>query len=274
MVVYDGLLNRLSSRTFGPLLVGIFYVALIVRGQGSHDGLVAALHGQPDVFGAFALRRNGFVDGERERVSRQEPETLLAAEYIEGAIYGNGHNGQLQLVGQLECTAAEDAHVACEGAGSFWEDKETGAAPQHAMSLFVGGLHSLRATLVNHDMAGAEAGSAHQRYAAEGLLHHPLEIAAQVTIDEEYVVGSLMVGNEDVGRVAVDLPVTADGDGQQHDATHEPAPYHGRIVAPEMGTAKCATDDGDQGCKNGGDQQQGNADHKLICAIQKFQSAV
>ena len=42
------------------------------------------------------------------------------------------------------------------------------------------------------------SGIAHERDLLELVLHHPLEISAEETVDEEDVERSLVVGNEDI----------------------------------------------------------------------------
>ena len=51
-----------------------------------------------------------------------EVEPLGAGQHLEGAVNGNGHYGQLQLVSQHKGPLAERAHLSGEGACAFRED--------------------------------------------------------------------------------------------------------------------------------------------------------
>ncbi len=190
--------SELWTMDYELSLVRILHIALIMRGKGIHNGLVATLHRMLHVLGSLSLWWYGVVNGEREGMPRQEPEALLTAEHIEGAVYGDGDYRQLELVGQLEGTPAEKAHVTGKGAGTLWKDEEAGATPQYALSLLVGGLDGFRAALVHHDMSGTETSLTHQGDTAESLLHHPLEVTAQEAIDEEDIVRPLMISHKDV----------------------------------------------------------------------------
>ena len=51
-------------------------------------------------------------------------EAVLTAEYIKRTIDGDGNDGQLEFISQLECSFSKDTHVSREGARSFGEDNE------------------------------------------------------------------------------------------------------------------------------------------------------
>ena len=139
---------------------------------------------------------------------------------------------------------------------------------QHLSPLFVGLVDGFRAALVHEDVPCALACFAYQRHVAQRLLHHPAEAASQKTVDEEDVVHALMVGHEDVGLLLVEQLAPLHLDGQQEAPAHQPAPHHRRVVAPEAGFAQCAADDGDEGCNNRHNQQQGCGDEELIESVE------
>lgn len=49
----------------------------------------------------------------------------------------------------------------------------------------------------------------------EGFFHHPAEVVAEPSVDGEYVEGSLVVGDEDVGCVFANVLVSGDGYGDE-----------------------------------------------------------
>ena len=248
-------------------LVRVLHIALMTGRQCRHYRLITLLHRLPYILRPLALRMNRLMNRERERMPSQEPEALLPAEHVEGSADGDRHDRELQLVSQLEGSATENAHVTGKGPGSLGKDEEAGAAPQDATSLLVGELNRLRSALVNHNMPGTETGFAHQGDAAQCFLHHPLEVPPQESIDEEYVVGPLMIGHKDIGSTAVETVAPPDTDGQKHDSAHKPAPNHSRIVAPEVSTAQGAAHNRYKRREDSGGQKDGSANENLINSV-------
>ena len=91
-------------------LVRILHRTLIFLRQSVHDGLVRFFHHAVHVFFALAFGIDGVVDGHRQRM----PLRPLGGtgQYIERTVDGDGYDGELKLVGQLEGTALEVTHVA------------------------------------------------------------------------------------------------------------------------------------------------------------------
>ena len=112
--------------------------------------------------------------------------------------------------------------------------------------------------LVNKDVACLVAGIANEGRTTQGLLHHPLKVAAQVAVDEEDVHGPLVVGHEHVALVLVDVLTPLHVDGQQEYAAHEATPQTAGIVTPEVGVEKAANsrDKGRKG-RSHKDERQG-----------------
>ena len=248
-------------------MVGILHKALILGFQGTHDRVVALLHEMLHVVVSRFLRGDGGMDGETQGVPCEERESLLAAQHVKRTVDGDGHHGHLQFVGQLKRATAEDAHVASERACSLGEYHQAGATMQYAAPLFTGVLDASGATLVHHDMAGAAACSPDERQLAQRLLHHPLEVAAQEAIDEENIVRALVVGHKDIGGVGLKVLAPFHADGEEHKPAHQAAPDHGGIIAPEVGLAQAASQDGDYGCERGGQQQDRCGHEELIGSV-------
>ncbi len=60
-------------------------------------------------------------------------------------------------------------------------------------------------------------------------------------------------------------------DGKQHDAAHEAAPHHSRVVAPEMSASQGAAYYRYKCRKNGCDQKDWSANENLIYSVWVFQ---
>ena len=92
------------------LLVRILYYPLIFLRESAHDDSMGFFHHAVHVFFALAFGIDGVVDGHRQRM----PLRPLGGtgQYIERTVDGDGHDGELKLVGQLEGTALEVTHMA------------------------------------------------------------------------------------------------------------------------------------------------------------------
>ena len=245
-------------------LIGILHIALILGHEGGHDGIVGLAHHGGDVLGSPANGIDGLVDGERQGMPPDETTVAHAGHDIERAVDGHRHDGQLQLVGQGKGTAAEMAHVACERAAALGEDGEAGAALQGGTGTVVGLLDFLGASLVDEDLMRLRAGIAHEGHLAQLLLHHPLEVAAEIAVDEEDVEGALVVGHEDIALVALEMltPLDANGDEQHsEDETRPPAAW---VVAPVMAVEEGAADGYSQRYHDGGKDDERQRDEQLI----------
>ena len=104
------------------LLVVVLHVALIMRRQTTHDGVVSLILYCENVFCAARSRINRVVNKELEFMMPHKVEAFCAREDIERAIDGHWYDGQLQFVGQLKCAFAKDAQMAGESARTFGEN--------------------------------------------------------------------------------------------------------------------------------------------------------
>ena len=100
--------------------------------------------------------------------------------------------------------------------------------------------------LVYEDVVGCCAGCSDERHLPESALHHPLEVAAQIAVDDEHVERSLVVGHEDVALARSQMLAALYLDGQQQYADYEFGPQSAWVVAPEVAVADEATGHRDQ----------------------------
>ena len=252
------------------LLVGIGHEALMVEREVAHDDVVALLEDALHFLRALAFGHDGSMDDEAEFVPRDEVEASLTGQDIEAAVDGDGHDGQSELVGQLEGTATKLCHVPREGAGSFGKDDERHAVAKDLSALFVGLVDGFRTALVHENVACALAGLADERESSQRLLHHPAETATEEAVDEKDVECSLMVGDEDVGLLLVQQFSSLNFNRQEHHPAHQPAPNHCRIITPGSRLAQCATDDGDNSCQGCCYDDDWQGDKELVKSVKKF----
>ena len=90
------------------------------------------------------------------------------------------------------------------------------------------------------------------------------EIVVEVSVDEKYVVGSLVVGYEYIGGVFIDVFAPAHFDAYQREDAEEPRPDVGGIVAPDVAFAQAAPDESDDGGEQGEYEQDGHGDEPLV----------
>ena len=157
------------------------------------DCYITLVHGVPDVVRPLPHRLYRFVDGERQPVPAHEVPVTCARHYVERAVDCQRHHGQPQLVGKHERPPAEVAHASRERARPLGEHHHARAVPKYVAGMVVGLLYFARASLVNENLVALYAGIAYEWYLLQSLFHHPLEVAAQVSEDEEYVERPLMV---------------------------------------------------------------------------------
>lgn len=138
------------------------------------------------------------MDDHAERMPRDKAETTHTGEEIETTIEGDGDDGELQGVGQLEGAAAEVAHVAGKGASPFGKHGQRSAALQVGF----GGAHgvddALAGRFIDKDEACLFARIAHKGDVTQRLLHHPLKFAAKKSGQKENVERTLVVGDKNV----------------------------------------------------------------------------
>ena len=200
---------------------------------------------------------------------RDETEAAHAGQEVETAVESDGHDGQLEGVGELEGTAAEVAHVARETTGALGEDGERGAALQAGL----GGAHgvddALAGRFVDENEAGLFAGIAHEGNAAERLLHHPFELAAEEAGEEEDIERALVVGHEDVALAGLQVVATFDRDRDEKGADERPSPqFAGREGKPPR-EAEHAPEGGEEGGEESGEQEEGGDEYELIEAVEE-----
>ena len=109
-------------------------------------------------------------------------------------------------------------------------------------------------------MVGSLASLAYKGHIAQLAFHHPLEVAAEETVDKEDVERSLMVGYEDI-RLSFGKIFTTFHLHRQQKHTHDnPCPPLAGIVPPEVSVAKGATYNHCQSCKQGADSDYRKGD--------------
>ena len=151
-----------------------------------------------DVFRSFALGMDRSMDGHGQRTPLDKMPVLGARHHTERTIDRYGNNRQLQLVCQHEGSFLEGTHLCGERTGAFGKDYHAHSAAQSGTSLLVGVAYLAGTALVDKYLMGHLTCHSNQRYLAYITLHHPFEITAKMTIDEEDVECSLVVGNKDV----------------------------------------------------------------------------
>lgn len=121
-VYYNDAAGQMSRQRC--LLVVVLHVALIMRRQTTHDGVVSLILYCENVFCAARSRINRVVNKELELMMPHKVEAFCTGEDVERAIDGHRHDGQLQIIGQLKRAFAKDAQMAGEGARAFGENDE------------------------------------------------------------------------------------------------------------------------------------------------------
>ena len=210
------------------------------------------------------------MNDETKPMPSNKVDAFLTRKNIETAVNRHRNDRQLQFVGQSESTSAELRHMPSEGSSTFWKDHKRNTVLQDFPSLFVRLMYGFWPTLIDKDVASTLASFSHEGNVPETLLHHPVETASQKAVDEEDVVGPLMVGNEDVGLLLVQQLSSLNFNRQEHHPAHQPAPNHCRIITPGSRLAKCATDDGDNSCQGCCYDDDWQGDKELVKSVKKF----
>jgi len=254
------------------LLVRVFHEALIVSGQVAHDGVVALFHCALNLFRALPFGEDGGMDDEPKRMPSDEVDASLTREDVEAAVDGDRDDGQPQFVCQLEGSSAELCHVTGEGACPFGEDHKRYPMLKHLPCLFVSPVNSFWPALIDHDMSCTFAGFPYERDASQAFLHHPAEAASQEAIDEEDVVGALMVGNKDIRLLLVEQFSSLHFDREQHYPAHQSAPHHCGVIAPRLGIAEGAANNHGNRRRGSCQQEYWHGDEELVKSIEEFQN--
>jgi hypothetical protein len=88
---------------------------------------------------------------------------------------------------------------------------------------------------------GLGTGKAYKRNSTQLVFHHPLEMTIQVTINQEDVKGSLMVGYKDIRLFLIQVLTSLYTYRNEEQPQDNTSPQTRRIVAPEMTEAKSRT---------------------------------
>ena len=186
---------------------------------------------------------DGLVDGQTERMPVDEvDESAGARQDVERAVDGHRHHRQLQLVSQCERPFAEDSHMACKRTGALWEHRHTITLLQDISRCVVGLLDLLGAALIDENLVRLTAGIADKRDAAQLVLHHPLEVTSQMTIDKEDVEDALMVCHEHITATFLQLLAPLYLHGYQQRPEDDLRPPPSRIIPPEVAVADSCAD--------------------------------
>lgn len=196
-----------------------------------------------------------------------------ARHYLVGAVDGDRHNGEVKLLGEPESAVLEGVNLSIVGATSFGENDNRHSLCESLLGVVHGLDDASCRVVVDHDMSCHVARPAHEREVVQALAHHPLEIVAQVAVDGENVVGTLMVGNEDVGAVVVDEIAVLYLDAHAKEEAHGPCPPLGWEVAPIVAVEEAAND-GDYAGDNGENQHDRCRNAVVIYAIQNVHANV
>ena len=86
----------------------------------------------------------------------------------------------------------------------------------------------------------------------------------EIAIDQEDVVGALMVGHKDIRGGAVEFLATFDFDAHQRYDAEEARPNEPGIISPHAMVAEETTDDGDKSRDNRDDNHDGHDDEPLV----------
>ena len=204
-----------------------------------------------------------------KRMPCKEIEALLAGKHIKGAINGHRYDRKLQFISQLEGTPSEHTHVAGERTRSFWKHHKTCTMAKHFTSLPVGLLDSPRTTLVYKNMPGTLTCLSNEKQVTQRFLHHPLEVAAQESIDKKDVKRTLMIGNKHIRLMLCQMLASFHPYRKQKHIAHKTAPYHCRIIAPKVRTAQGASNNGNDGGERTEHQHHRQSHKQLIDTIKK-----
>ena len=152
--------------------------------------------------------------------------------------------------------------------GSFWEYCYGIALLQNLTCSVVGTLHGLGTALVYENLVRLLTSIAQEWDAPQLFLHHPLEVSAQMTVDEEDIIDALMVGYKHIALVLLQMFTSFHCDGNQKrldDNLSPPAPWN---IAPVVAVAKCGSNAHLQCRHNGPNHQHRKCNKNLVDLIQ------
>ena len=159
--------------------------------------------------------------------------------------------------------------MTCKRTGTFREHHYTTIASLQDMTCcLIGGTYLTGTSLVDKNLVRLFAGIAYKRYLLQLVLHHPLEIATQETIDEEDVESALMVGNKDVRLIGLKMFATLNRDRQKECTRNGTGPPSSRIVAPKVAIAQSTTYTYQEGSPNRHQNSDGKRNNDLINPVE------
>ena len=228
-----------------------------------HDGL--------GLFALTSLGGDGLVDGERD--GAHVDGLVVTVEDVEGAVDGEGDDGDANLIGEHEGAALEGGHPASVGAGAFGED-DHGHASLEGFARLLYGLGDAGDAVGEVDLLGLGAGIADEGDLAQVFLHHPLEVVAEVAIDEEDVVVALVVGEEDIALFFLDVLAPLHFHLQQEEPEGALGPELGQVVGHVVGVAEETGNDDGGGHDDGYHHKDGQGDEEGVEGVEKFHVSI
>lgn len=180
------------------------------------------------------------------------------------AVDGERRYGECELDGELVCASFERSHFAVPSAGAFGKYDKRHAVLQGLFGFLQGFFEPSRGGVVDEYMPGGGTGASHEGDIVQAFFHHPFEVVVEVPVDEEYVVGSLVVCHKDVGGVFVDVFTASHFDSDEREDTEQPRPDVCGVVSPYVPVSQPAPDEGDEGGEQREYQQYGHGDEPLI----------
>ena len=132
--------------------------------------------------------------------------------------------------------------MTCKRTGTLWEHRHAVTLLQDIPGRVICLLDLLGAAFVDEDLVRFPAGIADKRDAAQLVLHHPLEVSSQMTIDQENIKNALMVRHEHVAAVFLQFLATFYLHGYQQRPEDDLRPPPSRIISPEVSVADSRAD--------------------------------
>ena len=252
------------------LLVGVFHKPLIFLVQPRHHTPVSLIHRGLDILHSPTLGIDRLVDGELQRMPSQPMPVAHAGHHVKRTVDGQRANRQLEFISKHERPPTEHSHVACEGARAFGKHHQRHAFLKHLARLVVGLADLARPALVDKDVVSRLTRPPYEGNFAQSLLHHPLEVASQKSVDNEDVDRSLVVADKDVALMLAQMLPPFYLYGEQADPDEKPGPPFARVIAPEMAVAHGASYRRDKGTEDRAEDENGQENEELINSIQEF----
>lgn len=195
-------------------------------------------------------------------------EGVAAAEHVIRAVDTDGHNRQPELHRELVGSLVERAHMAGFRARAFGEHDNRHTTLEGLLGLLHRPADCRRGGVVDEDMSGGGAGFPDKRNLAQPDLHHPAEVMVEEAVYRKDVVGTLVVGHEDVGGILVDILPPFHRHSHEGEPAEEHGPDFGGPVAEPARQAEEAPDNRQRGRQNGQHQQDREHNQHLVYAVE------